>query len=139
MISAPSPPPARAKAARSSSGVADIGGDADPLVAVQGLDRHRVADLLGRGQGVVEVGHHVALGHREAQPAQERLAVVLAGGEVGIELAVGREGGRDAAHLPPAVAVLHQALVAQIDGGDAARVGGAQERVGGGAADRASG
>ena len=44
------PPPARAKASASSTGVLHVGGDADALVAAQRLDRHRVADLRRHGQ-----------------------------------------------------------------------------------------
>ena len=62
-------------------GVIDVNEHAAGVVAVGGLDHHRVADVLGRGDGFFDAGDHLALGTGTPAGGQQRLGEILLAGD----------------------------------------------------------
>ena len=109
---------------------AEADGDAAAVVAVVGLGDHREADALRGAHRLGLALHQLLLGHRQAEAGEDLVGLLLVAGELDrdVRRAAG-DGGLDAL-LVLAVPELHQRLVVETQPRDAARLGGAHQRVG---------
>ncbi len=110
--------------------IGQVEDDAPAMVAVQRLDRHRVADGGGRSGRLLLVADHLGARHRHAGRRQQLVGQLLVGRDVDAQRAgLAGHGGADAL-LVDAVAQLHQRLLVQADGRDVAQGGLVQDGLG---------
>ena len=117
-------------------GDGDVGGAADAerhaaaVVGVEGLQDQRIAEPVGGAHRLLRRADHALARHRQAQVAEDLVGLLLVRRDLDGDVARLRgDGGLDAL-LVTAVAELHQAAVVQAQPGDAARLGGADQRAG---------
>jgi hypothetical protein len=96
----------------------DVDGDSPPVVGVERLHHHRIADPLRRRDRVVLPLHQPLTRHRQPQVGQDPIGLLLVGGELDRDVRGAAGDGRLHPLLVTSVAQLDQALLVEPDPGD---------------------